>query len=416
MQRLMKNSDLRTINEEKEGLLVHYWQLPDNLFVSLKEDFHIYFCDLIKVKTGYNYKNCFYKTLNCPKWHAQRLFTRYTRLTLKELEVLRAFVGISREEIEQNIESIGNFEDGTIIRNPKLPFHMKDIFYVASHLMFDGCFRDKRGCYFYSYSDDLLEYHKNRLKSFGDVPMNFLVKDNQLFFSYTIGYIASKVLEISNFRSLEVYLSDKFKRLAKENKFLLDEFVKAMVVDEGAVDDKIRIELGNNEKFVNDIYQIISVYYELNKISSRERYVYFKKNPKWNHNLKSWKIEFSAISFTLLYESINPLPISYKQKNFELLYLRQNRSWYQRKYGETKKLIIKSLLEKPKSVLELSYELCVKNGTIISHLKGHPTYGESLINLGLVKKVEERILVKGGYAKADIFGIVDEEKAKKYIE
>ena len=89
------------------------------------------------------------------------------------------------------------------------------------------------------------------------------------------------------------------------------------------------------------------------------------------------------------------------------------REWKRRKPKETKKLIVKSLLEKPKSVLELANELCIKNGTVLSHLKRKTN---SLMSLEIVKKVEERILRKGGYAKADIFGIANQEKARKYLE
>ena len=396
--------------------LVHYWQLPNDIYISLKEDYHNIFCGLVREKTRHNFKNCFYKVLNCPKWHAQRLFNKEIRFTIKELEILREFAQISKDEIEKNIGTLGNHEDGTIIKNPELPFNLKDIVYVASHLMFDGSFRYKEGCYFYVYDKDLLEYHKERIKIFGNVPTNFIEKENQLYFSYTLGYIASKILEIDNFRSLQTYLSDKLKILLKGNKIFLDEFIKAMIIDEGAIEDKIKIELGDNKRFVDDIYEVILYYYKLNKVITRVRNIYFKKYNTWNYNKRSWRIDFNFESLKLLYESLKPLPIKYKQKNFELLYKRQKRGWYKRKPNETKKLIISSLLEKPKSILELASEMCIKNGTVISHIKGHQTYSDSLIKLRIVSKVEERILEKGGYTKADIFGVTNKEKAQEYLK
>lgn len=379
----------------ENDLFIHYWQLPQELFVSLNPNFHKEFCSIVQEKTGYKFKNCFYKIINCPKWHAQRLFTKKIRFTIKELEKLSEFAGISREEIEKNLETLGNQEDGAIIRSPKLPFDTKDLFYVASHLMFDGCFRPKRGAYFYSYENSLTEYHKKRLSNFGEVPMNFLEKDNQLYFSYTIGYIASKILDINNFRSKECVLSDKFKLLAKENKLLTDEVVKSLIVDEGAVDDKIKIELAN-KKLVEDLYGLISIYYKLNKLSTRERKnVSF--NGKWKHNITSWGFSFSAQSFKELYKSISPLPIDYKQDNLEFLFVLQNKQYFHRKHGETKKLIISSLSKQSKTIDELSKELHIKQTTISSHIK----------KMSEVIRVGEKILRKGGYAKVNLFGVIN---------
>ncbi len=399
-----------------EELLVHYWQLPDDLFVSLKEEFHNKLCYQIQVLTKHYKKNCFYKVLNCPKWHAQRLFTKFTRIRLSELEIIREYANISKEEVEISLEEIGNHEDGTIIKNPKLPFKMINIFYVASHLMFDGCFMPKKGCYFLCYGDSLFDYHTNRLKVFGEVPTNYIEKKHQLYFSYTIAYIVSKMLKISDFRSMKVFLSDKFKSLVKENKILLDEFIKAMITDEGAVDDKIRIELGNNEKFVKDIYEVVSIYYKLNKLSSRERFIRFKENPKWNYKTTLWKIDFSTESFIELHRSLGQLPIGYKQRNFDFLLEWKSKRWNQRRVGESKKLILKSLLKKPKSIQELSNELLVKNNVVSVHLKGNHNKKNSLYSLGIVEKIGEEILHKGGFARRDIYGIIDEEKAKEYIK
>ncbi len=397
-------------------LLIHYWQLPKELFIDLKDELHEQLCNTIKNKLNSRFKNCFYEILKCPKYHAQRLFNKEIRFRIGEVEILRDFAGISKEETESNLETLGNHEDGTIIKNPRLPFHLKDIIYVASHLMFDGSYREKKGNYFYVHETSLLEYHKLRLNNFGEVPINFIENEEQLYFSYTLAFIASKLLEIPDFRSLKVTLSEKFKTLVKENKELIDEFIKAMITDEGVVEDKIKIELGDNKKLVDDINEIVSIHYKLNEIWSRTRSIDFKEFSKSYNNTKSWNIEFSTSSFTPLYEQIKQLPIDYKQKSFELLYKRKNREWYKRKQNETKKLIIKSLLEKPKSVLDLAYELCIKNGTIIAHLKGAKTYSKSLIDLGIVNKIEERLLNKGGFTKANIYGIINKEKAMEYLK
>ncbi len=395
-------------------MLIHYWQLPEDLFISLKEDFHKKFCLIIREKINIRFKNCFYKILNCPKWHAQRIFTQFTRFTIKELEILREFSRLSREEIEENIDSIGNHEDGAFVKNPRLPFNLKDIFYVASHLIFDGSFRTKRGGYFYSYEDSLTEYHKKRLKNFGDFTINLIKKEYQIYFTYTIGYIAKKVLEIESFNSMKCKLSNKFKSLAKENKMLADEIIKALIIDEGCINDKITIELANKE-LVEDLYQIIKVHYNLTKLFTRKRNTVFKENPKWNRELYSWGFRFSGDSIKELYSSISPLPIDYKEKALELSYKIKIRPWKQNQ-KKIKKLIVQLLLEKPLTISELSDKLEVKRCTISAHLKGnHPTYSTSLIKLGIVEKKGFKILRRGGYTKADIFGINNLDKAKEFV-
>lgn len=400
---------------DDENLLIHYWHLPKNIFVSLKDDFHKIFCEIIQKKLNSKYKNCFYTVLKCPKWRAQRLFTKFNRFTIQDLEILREFACISKQEVEQKLEAIGNYESGTIIKNPKLLFHMRDLIYIASHLIFDGSYREKYDGYFYSYEKSLTEYHKKRLSIFGEVPINFLEKENQLYFSYTISYISSKMLDMNEFRSTKCFLSDKFKKLCKENKSLCDELIKALIIDDGYIEDKIESELAN-EKLVKDIQEVVEIYYKINKILSRTRIISFKENPKWKYNLISWKISFSASSFKELYASISPLPIEYKENNLKFLFDRQNRKFNQRKAYETKKLIIVSLLVKPKTISELSKELLVKQTTIRAHLKGQLNFNKSLINLGLVQKVGDRILRRGGFAKAGVYGIKNLEEAKNFTE
>lgn len=400
--------------KSENNLLVHYWELPEGFFISLKSNFHERLCGEVQNRLKNNKKNCFHKLLNCSKWHAQRLFTQFTRLTIIELEKLREFVDITKEEVEQNIETLGCHENRTIIKNPKLPFQIKDLVYVASHLIFDGSYRDKRGCYFYAYEPSLVEYHKKRLSELGEVPINFIEKENQLYFSYTVGFIAKKVLEIETFKSTQTYLSKKMKNLAKENKFLADEIIKASIIDEGRVDDKIEIELAN-QRLVNDIYDIANQFYKLTKVTSRTRDIDFKTKSEWTYNSTVWKINFSADSFKDMLNSLSPLPIVYKQENLGFLSKRQSRDYNQRKMYETKKLIVRSLMKNPKTIEDLAKELLVKQTTIRAHFKGHPTYSDDLLSLGIIEKVDEKLLRRGGYAKADVYGIKDTNKATEFL-
>lgn len=398
-----------------DKLVVHYWDLSDDLFISFNEVFHNKLCALAYDKTNNYFKNCFYNLLGCSKWHAQRLFNRDIRFRLNEFEKLRIKLGISRNYAEKYIETIGNHENRTIIKNPKLPFKMRDLIYVASHLFFDGCFRLNNGNYFYVYDNELLEYHKNRLKQLGDVPINFIKKEYQLYFSYTLGYIVKHTFNIPTFNSTTCFLSKKVKILAKRYKVLADEIIKALIIDEGAIEDKVKIEL-SNERLVKDLCEVISKYYKLRKITYRKRSIRFKDNPKWKYISNSWGLIFASENIKRLYISISPLPIDYKEDALKLLYRRKIRKWYKKKPAETKSLIIKSLLEKPKSVSELANSLCIKNGTVLSHLYGHPTYSTPLIKLGIIKKINKRKLKRGGYTNVNIYGIDNKNKAIGYIK
>jgi hypothetical protein len=128
-----------------------------------------------------------------------------------------------------------------------------------------------------------------------------------------------------------------------------------------------------------------------------------------------WNLNFSAKSFQDLYKSLFSIPISYKEDNLRFLFDRQNRSFNQRKLGETKRLIVTSLLQSPKTMEELAKKLLVKQTTIRAHLKGHPTYKDSLMKLGIVDRIDEKILRRGGYAKVGVYGIKDVNKAQKFL-
>ncbi len=390
---------------KQNPFLIHYWQLPKELYISLKDDFHKRLCTIIQGKTKCKYKHCFHIILKCPKWKAKRLFNKKVRFTIAKLELLRKFIGISQEQVEKNLETLGNQEDGTIIRNPKLPFHLKDIFYVASHLMFDGSFRFKKGCYFYSYEETLTEYHKKRLNDFGKVPINLIKNENQLYFSYTIGYISAKILEMDSFKSKTCILSEKFKSLTKKYKEFTDEVVKALIIDEGSIEEKIKIELAN-KKLVEDLYNIIKMHYGLTKLFSRKRYNITFKGGLWKHDLSVWGISFSAKSFISLYKSLSPLPIDYKQEALEFLYKLQTKDLHHRRHRETKKLIILSLLKQPKTISELAKELCIRQRGVSAHINDLP----------MISKIDERILRRGGFTRVNVFGIKDLKQAKNFLK
>ncbi len=185
---------------------------------------------------------------------------------------------------------------------------------------------------------------------------------------------------------------------------LADELIKALIIDEGSIGDKIVIELGN-KKLAEDMYEIIKQHYKLTKLFSRTRKVYFKENSSWNHIFSSYGFGFSSESFENLYKSISQLPIDYKQANLEFLYKLKTCHSNHKKHSETKKLIIQSLLNEPKTLNELAKEIGIKQTSTSVHIK----------NLPIIIKVDEKILRRGGYAKVNIFGIKDIQKAQEFL-
>ena len=73
----------------QQNLLISYWQLPQEIYISLIPDFHKEFCSIIQNKLNCKYKHCFHLIFNCPKWKAKRLFNRKVRFTIEKLEILR---------------------------------------------------------------------------------------------------------------------------------------------------------------------------------------------------------------------------------------------------------------------------------------------------------------------------------------
>ena len=49
-------------------------------------------------------------------------------------------------------------------------------------------------------------------------------------------------------------------------------------------------------------------------------------------------------------------------------------------------------------------------------VKGHPNYRTPLMKLGIVEKVDEKILRRGGYTKVGVYGIKDIVMAQEFLK
>ncbi|MBL7206286.1 MAG: hypothetical protein ISS36_01665 [Candidatus Aenigmarchaeota archaeon] len=394
----------------------HFNDLPEGVLIELRPDFCSRFCKAILNKEHLKSKLSFGRVIGIEDWKGARLFNSRNRFPVKLLESLRKKYFIedimfSIRNIEKNIISIGTHADKRIYY-PRFPFMLKDLVYVYSHLIFDGSARPK-GCYFMAPQNELLEYHNNRLQNFGMVQTNFMDNDKQLYFPWVIGFIVNEIFQVNSFKSMEARIPENLKGLAIKDQNIANEIIKSAIVDEGWVGDRIGFSLSNGE-LCKDVWEIAKAHYNVGR---------FPENPRirkgiTNKKLLEWAWKFSSKSIKNLHKNIE-FPLSYKQKAVEFIVKRQSRGWYKRKPNETKKLIIKSLLDDPKSITDLAFELNIRATSVSNLINGVHSGDQNtdgLIDKGIITFVGFRKNKKGERTgKSKIYTIADEMQAKYFL-
>lgn len=390
--------------------------MPDGILIELKPEFCKDFCRTILEMEGLSTKLDFGKILGIPGWKGARLFNSDNRFPVKALEKLRMryFSGsdkFSIENIERNIISIGTHADKRVY-NPIFPFKLFDLVYIYSHLIFDGSASFKCS-YFMAPQNELLLYHKKRLQALGNVHTNFIEKEKQLYIPWVITFIVKDILEVNSFKSLEAKIPNDLKRLAMKNKKIANEIIKAAIIDEGWIEDRIGFSISNGE-LCRDIWEIANSHYEVGRFPIKPR----ERVGITNKTLLDYTWRFSSKSVKDICKNII-FPLSFKQKALEFIVQRQSRGWYKRKPNKTRKLMIKSLLESPKSTMELACELNIRSTSVSNlingvHQKTQNTDG--LSELGIVRFYKFRKNKKGERTgKSKVYKISDKCKAYKFL-
>lgn len=392
----------------------HFNDLPEDIYVELDAYFHEKLFRTAISSLGFKAKTSLGKIFDTYDTQALRLWSQETRLTIAQLKKLQEITKFNIEEIEKSITSLGIRSDNKKrIYDPKLPFLLKDLVYVYSHLVFDGCGRPK-GSYFMAAEKELLDYHKSRLNSIGEIKINFNKKEKQLYLPWTLVYIVQQIFQVESFKSMKAEMPEKLKELAISNKEATNEIIKAAIIDEGWIEDKISFAI-SNENLCRDVWEITKAHYEVGR---------FPEKPRERIGITGKKVlEYRWIilskSMKNFYENIK-LPLSHKQERLEFAVKRQTREWYKRKPNETKKLIIESLMKSPKSIKELSFELNVRTTSILNLINGvHcPTQNTNgLKDLEIIGILEYRRNTKGERTgKFPIYYIVDEKKGEDFIK
>ncbi len=392
----------------------HFNDLPGDIYVELDREFREILLKTAVSSIGLSKKSDVAKVLNTYYEQAQKIWKEETRLTINQLEYLRKLCNFTIEEVEKAIKSLGIRSDNKKrIYDPKLPFSIKDFVYVYSHLVFDGCV-SKRYSYFLAYEKELLDYHVVRLKNFGRVDNKFFEKDKQLYIPHVIIHIIRNTFGPNSFKSLEAKIPKELKELATRDIEIANEIIKAAITDDGWIEDRISFSVAN-EHLSKDVWEIAKAHYDVGKFPDKPR----ERIGISGKPAIEWKWSILSSSMKKISENIK-FPLSHKQERLEFAIRRQNRQWYKRKPKETRKLLIKSLLEKPKSTKELCFELNIRSTSILNLINGihcNSQNTKGLKELGIVDILEYRTNTPGERTgKFQIYFVKDKEVAQKFME
>lgn len=336
---------------------VNLWDLPeDKIYVILNKEFNERL--LNEIKSKFRSFRQFYIKFNL--YH--QTFIRWRKKKEYPLILIKRFckeTNIPFTELEKNVIGIRSgrfFSKGTFkstIIYPKFPITLiPELARMIAHMLGDGCIIiNKRGHYnfqYYNKNNHLREMFKNDSKKvFGNLhireainkgtPYIFLPAPVTIIFLYLVKDFHSKTSRLPKFIKTASF---KIKR----------EFLKCIFDDEASVKfrkSERQIEFAlSNKLFVKDIKLLLNEFgIKTSKILERtdkkgnyKAYFYIRNY----HNIfKFWK----SIGF------YHPQ----KQKRLEKIIKFPGRKSYAR--GETKKLILDLLEEKPLSIFELSQKL-----------------------------------------------------------
>ncbi|MFH1473821.1 MAG: LAGLIDADG family homing endonuclease [Candidatus Aenigmatarchaeota archaeon] len=336
---------------------LNIWDLPINKFyVKLNKDFVEEALSKIKSKYG-SYKK-FYNKYNI----VESTFFGWRRNCLYPLPIvikLCKLLGIPLDYMQKSVTELKSKpypSKGGDISSPIFPnFPLKlslELVRLIAHMLGDGCITlNKKGHYnfqYYNKSEHLREMFKaDSRKVFGNLyiheavnkgtPYIFLPAPVAIIFLHLVKDFHSKKSRVPKFIKTS---SSKVKR----------EFIKSIFDDEGSVKfrkNERNIEFAlSNKPFVNDVKILLNEFgIKTSKISERtdkkgyyKAYFYIRNY----HNISKF---YKSIGF------YHPK----KQKKLEEIIKFPGRKSYAR--GETKKLIINLLEERPFSTFELSKKL-----------------------------------------------------------
>ncbi|MBL7170304.1 MAG: ArsR family transcriptional regulator [Candidatus Aenigmarchaeota archaeon] len=379
----------------------HITDFPEKLSILLKKDFRENFIDFCIEKAGGKGKLGEY--LGIKKLHTINRWRKASVdrgngwatpqfMPLSRLLILQRLVSkqISIEDIEKNIEAIKARGPGNLIKNPNLPLVEDErIVRIIVHLIGDG-FAKSTNTQFYRNTDENLkkEFMKD-LEVFGQVEAR--EKDTFVFFPICITHILKKIYNV-DFMSKTARIP---KFLFQSPESFISSAIRAFADDEGCVSDNGLTLYSCNKPLLDDFKKLIKENFPTFAIVTE----YSRERPNTTEhsftiNQKSL-VEFNRlIGFSHLK----------KKEDVEFYLRKRKRNWNHRNKWETKNLILKSLLESPKTTKKLAKELMVSLSMISNHINGYKKRGKHVV--GLMEK--EYINLVGKYKSERIWELTEE--------
>jgi hypothetical protein len=341
----------------------HIWDLPDHIYVYIKDKFRNDMLNQIYLKFGSRRKFCL-KIKECPgsfnKYHYgyfKKNGRKYTQYMSNRL--LKKIIPFMKKEYLQNLES--NIvkiraRAGTPICMPKLPLQESPQLYsIIGHMIADGCQSKNSGPYYANQSLELREEFKESLKKFGNFKINEIITKTTLLVTFPkiITNILQDLFEfqITHPNRIPNKIFD-----APEN--CKSAFIAALFDDDGSVSQGIVLSIHNFE-LINQVKSLLTTM----RIKTNKILVH-------PHPLKKDKItlRINSKSEQLFHEKIR-LNHPIKKYNLNKIIETKNRSQRTRSAEVIHNHIINLLEYKKFTTKQLSNELLFTMNGLMPHLK-----------------------------------------------
>jgi len=269
----------------------------------------------------------------------------------------------SMREIEKHVTAYKSKGKSLWIINPKLPVkETPELFRLIAHMIGDGSAEENSVNYFKNTNPDVLSEFLCDIRSvFGEV--EFTVIDDVVVFPITIRHILSKMYNIE----FGTFTAEIPRELFNLNKNFAAGFIRGFMDDEGNVDTSQIRMYSFNKKVIYSLRELIqNKFPEFGPVFVRER----EKVSVGGKHGTEYTLEIKSQGICEFYRQIS-CSHSDKMRKLQAYVSRKGNSWNHRGNGYTKLLILRKLLDSPKTINELSENLSVSSTSVLIHLKGY---------------------------------------------
>lgn len=362
---------------------IHIWDIPGwtNFVVKVDDGFRERIFRLVQENIGsYSDVIRFYRNtcervglryLNGGRFHGNLKTGGYLRLG--PLLYIIEHLGIQRSELEANITAYKCSNSGEKIIKPKLPIIVDPIFdMLVAHHIFDGSIVLNDRATYRQKSVLAAKRFREKVESV----IGKLRRASEDPNSFYIPRFLARIFKAEygcNFYSNSARIPRAITSGSWGSRMSV---LIAAVIDEGTIDESNVEVYSANQTLLEDIRNIaLSLDYECSQITR------YKRRQLFYFNFKPFKKFYSDIRIlTRKYPSCD---LAHQQVALEFHVNRRKRWWWKRRTGITKKMIIRELINGPRSSVELAYKTQIAAGRICRHLN-------SLAEVGLDKKVGKR--------------------------